>query len=242
MLTQRSHPTRQFTLDNDYKLLICNEFYQPSSFMDWYARGMSAPLHIPTIKLPRRSRAWLLAALTLALQGCATQERYASTAGAAAPDRRAQAPDLQARTGQRDGAAEVVITALNFLGKPYRHGSSSVEQGFDCSGFTRHVYDLSLGVALPRSADDQANAASLVSVERAELQPGDLVFFDTLKRTYSHVGIYVGEGRFIHAPRTGSQVRVEDMRFAYWAQRFTGARRAADPSDPGAATLLPSIR
>ncbi len=198
---------------------------------------MAVGLRIPTVSLQSRTQAWLLAALTLAVQGCATHEPYAPTARAAAPDRRTHAPELQLRNGQRDPAADVVITALNFLGQPYRHGGGTVEQGFDCSGFTRHVYEVSLGLVLPRSADDQASGDRLVSVDRAELRPGDLVFFDTLHRRYSHVGIYVGQDRFIHAPRTGSQVRIEDMRFAYWAQRFTGARRVAEPSDAGAATL-----
>jgi cell wall-associated NlpC family hydrolase len=85
---------------------------------------------------------------------------------------------------------------------------------------------MSLGLVLPRRADEQAKAKGLIDVKRDELKPGDLVFFNTLKRTFSHVGIYVGEGKFIHAPRTGGEVRVEDMRFAYWAKRFTGARRA----------------
>jgi cell wall-associated NlpC family hydrolase len=85
---------------------------------------------------------------------------------------------------------------------------------------------MSVGLVLPRRADEQARAENLKSVEKDELKPGDLVFFNTMKRTFSHVGIYVGEGRFIHAPRTGSAVRVEDMRDAYWAKRFTGARRA----------------
>ncbi len=229
MLTHQPNRNLQFTLDIVNKLLTCNEFYLSNAAARWYPCRMSMCLHVPTSRLLSRAHAGLLAAVILTLQGCATNERYAPTASAAAPDRLAQAPDLPMRSGQRDPAAAVVITALNFLGQPYRHGGSSLEQGFDCSGFTRHVYDLSLGVLLPRSADDQASAASLVSVDRADLRPGDLVFFDTLQRMYSHVGIYVGEGRFIHAPRTGSQVRVEDMRFAYWAQRFTGARRAAVP-------------
>jgi cell wall-associated NlpC family hydrolase len=88
---------------------------------------------------------------------------------------------------------------------------------------------MSLGLVLPRRADDQAKSAGLAVVKRDELKPGDLVFFNTLKRTFSHVGIYVGEGKFIHSPRTGGEVRVEDMRFAYWAKRFTGARRAQAP-------------
>ena len=129
---------------------------------------------------------------------------------------------LQAR------ASELVIAAMNFVGVPYQRGGSSFETGFDCSGFTRHVFALTLGLALPRRVDDQASAEGLVSVSQAELRPGDLVFFNTLKRTFSHVGIYVGDGRFIHAPRSGSEVRIENMRYAYWSQRFTGARRVAD--------------
>jgi hypothetical protein len=126
----------------------------------------------------------------------------------------------------RDKASDMVLTSMNFLGVPYRRGGTSAEDGFDCSGFTRRVFEMSLGLVLPRRADEQANAKGMVSIKRDELKPGDLVFFNTLKRTFSHVGIYVGEGKFIHAPRTGGEVRVEDMRFAYWAKRFTGARRA----------------
>lgn len=126
----------------------------------------------------------------------------------------------------RDRASDMVITAMNFLGVPYRRGGSNEDDGFDCSGFTRHIFEMSLGLVLPRRVDDQAGAAGLVEVRRDDLRPGDLVFFNTLRRTFSHVGIYVGDGKFIHSPRTGGAVRVEDMRFAYWSQRFTGARRA----------------
>ena len=126
----------------------------------------------------------------------------------------------------RDQASDMVLTAMNFLGVPYRRGGSNETAGFDCSGFTRHIFEMSLGLVLPRRVDEQASAPGLVAVKRDDLKPGDLVFFNTLKRTFSHVGIYVGEGKFIHAPRPGGEVRVEDMRFAYWARRFTGARRA----------------
>jgi hypothetical protein len=126
----------------------------------------------------------------------------------------------------RDRASDLVMSAMNFLGVPYRRGGNSEEDGFDCSGFTRHVFDRSLGLVLPRRAEEQARAPGLTQVKRDELKPGDLVFFNTLKRTFSHVGIYVGEGKFIHAPRTGAEVRIEDMRDAYWSKRFTGARRA----------------
>jgi cell wall-associated NlpC family hydrolase len=131
----------------------------------------------------------------------------------------------------RDGASDMVITAMNFLGVPYRSGGSSDTGGFDCSGFTRHIFEMSLGLVLPRRADDQATAAGLVEVPREELRPGDLVFFNTLRRTFSHVGIYIGDGKFIHSPHTGATVRVDDMRFAYWSQHFTGARRAEAPNE-----------
>ena len=135
----------------------------------------------------------------------------------------------------RDKASDMVLTAMNFLGVPYRRGGSSADNGFDCSGFTRHVFEMSVGLVLPRRVDEQATAPGLIKVKREELKPGDLVFFNTLKRTFSHVGIYVGDGKFIHSPRTGGEVRVEDMRFVYWAKRFTGARRA----EPAVATAAP---
>jgi cell wall-associated NlpC family hydrolase len=124
-------------------------------------------------------------------------------------------------------AADVVFTAMAFLDTPYRLGGTSAEQGFDCSGFTRHVFAQTLGLPLPRRAEEQAQSRQLQGVERASLAPGDLVFFNTLQRPFSHVGIYLGDGRFIHAPRTGAAVRVEDMRGRYWSPRFDGARRVA---------------
>jgi len=130
------------------------------------------------------------------------------------------------RNSVRDTASDLVMTAMNFLGVPYRMGGNNEQQGFDCSGFTRHIFENSIGLVLPRRADEQATSADLLSIHRAELKPGDLVFFNTMKRTFSHVGIYVGDDKFIHAPRAGGAVRIEDMRESYWARRFTGARRA----------------
>jgi len=135
----------------------------------------------------------------------------------------------------REQASDMVLTAMNFLGVKYRRGGNDADVGFDCSGFTRHVFEMSAGLVLPRRVDEQAKAPGLVPVKRDELQPGDLVFFNTLKRTFSHVGIYVGDGKFIHSPRPGGEVRVEDMGFAYWKKRFTGARRAELPDTTAAA-------
>ena len=133
------------------------------------------------------------------------------------------------RNSVRDTASDLVMTAMNFLGVPYRLGGNSEQSGFDCSGFTRHIFENSIGLVLPRRADEQARQAGLLSVASSELKPGDLVFFNTMRRAFSHVGIYVGEGKFIHAPRSGAEVRIEDMRQAYWAKRFNGARRAEVP-------------
>jgi cell wall-associated NlpC family hydrolase len=136
-------------------------------------------------------------------------------------------------------ATALTLAAMDLVGVRYRRGGTSAETGFDCSGFTRHVFEMSLGLVLPRRADEQASAPGLVAVKREDLRPGDLVFFNTLKRTFSHVGIYVGDNRFIHSPRTGQNVRTEDMSFAYWAKRFTGARRVEPTATADAATGSP---
>jgi cell wall-associated NlpC family hydrolase len=187
--------------------------------------------------LPRR-------ALRMAM---ATLLALASAGASAAPDAATADPitrflverglgDGHDLIGQvRERASDLVITAMNFLGVPYRRGGQTEDEGFDCSGFTRYIFERSIGLVLPRRVDEQAAAPGLRSVRRDDLQPGDLVFFNTLRRSFSHVGIYVGEGKFIHSPRSGAAVRVEDMTIAYWARRFTGARRANEaPLAPNA--------
>ena len=131
----------------------------------------------------------------------------------------------------RDRAAEAVVAAMAFLDLPYARGGTSAESGFDCSGFTRHVFQHTVGLLLPRSAEQQARDAQLLDVSAEELKPGDLVFFNTMKKAFSHVGIYVGDGRFVHAPREGAVVRMENMQLAYWARSFNGARRVAQAAD-----------
>ena len=123
-------------------------------------------------------------------------------------------------------ASELVVNAMGFLGVPYKRGGTNAETGFDCSGFVRAIYEQTAGLMLPRKASEQAAATEVI--DKRDLQPGDLVFFNTMRRAFSHVGIYVGDGKFIHAPRSGAQVRVEDMGVAYWARRFNGARRVVD--------------
>lgn len=143
-------------------------------------------------------------------------------------------------------ASDLVVNALSFLGVKYRYGGDSARSGFDCSGFVRYVYQETLGTVLPHNAAQQAREGEKIS--ESQLRPGDLVFFNTLRRAFSHVGMYIGNGQFIHSPRPGETVRVENLDTPYWAKRFDGARRiltgahtevAQDdpqqpaPSDPG---------
>ena len=131
----------------------------------------------------------------------------------------------QVRQSVSNKASELVVNAIGFLGAPYRRGGNTIETGFDCSGFVRAIFEQSIGLLLPRRAEQQAAATQ--NIDKSDLQPGDLVFFNTMRRAFSHVGIYVGDGKFIHSPKPGAEVRVESMGLAYWKGRFDGARRVA---------------
>lgn len=120
-------------------------------------------------------------------------------------------------------AQEILINAMSLTGIKYTYGGNNPTTGFDCSGFVRYVFSQAANLTLPPTA--RAISQIGKTVKRDELQPGDLVFFDTLKSAFSHVGIYIGNNKFIHAPRTGSTVRVENMQTGYWASRFNGAQR-----------------
>lgn len=120
-------------------------------------------------------------------------------------------------------AQQAIDQALDLIGIRYRPGGSAPESGFDCSGFVGHVFREGLGLILPRSSKEISNAGEVV--QKTELRPGDLVFFNTMRRAFSHVGIYLGNNQFVHAPRVGGKVRIEDMREGYWVQRYNGARR-----------------
>ena len=131
----------------------------------------------------------------------------------------------QVRQTVSNKASELVVNAMGFMGVPYRRGGNSAETGFDCSGFVRAMYQQTVGLVLPRKAEQQAAATE--KIEKRDLAPGDLVFFNTMRRTFSHVGIYIGDGKFIHSPKPGHEVRVENMGESYWSRRFDGARRVS---------------
>jgi hypothetical protein len=127
--------------------------------------------------------------------------------------------------GFSSATSVLINNAMDLLGAHYRSGGTSSDVGFDCSGFVRNIFQQSVGMVLPRSARDQAAVSR--KVDRTELQPGDLVFFNTMRRAFSHVGIYIGNGKFIHAARTGKGVRVDSMSLPYWNSRFNGGGRVA---------------
>ncbi len=132
----------------------------------------------------------------------------------------------QAASGAGNNPEDVVAYAKSLTGTPYHYGGDSPDTGFDCSGFVRHVYGRTLGVHLPHTARGISQVGKPVSA--SQLRPGDLVFYNTLHASYSHVGIYVGGRRFIHAPSSGKSVELADMNLDYWQARYNGARRIAN--------------
>lgn len=147
----------------------------------------------------------LLAGLILALAGCSS-----------APSK----PAAVAGQGNWRAAGE----ALRLEGAPYRYGGESPEQGFDCSGLVQYVYARQ-GIRLPRATLDMAR--ELPAVSAGQRQPGDLLFFDTEGKPFSHVGLYVGQEAFVHAPGNGRQVMRSSLTLPYWRERLTGVRRPA---------------
>ncbi len=161
--------------------------------------------------------------LSLLLGGCASQP--ALVLDAESEPAAASIPAINAT----DRASSTALQALAYLGTPYRAGGLSPQTGFDCSGLVAHVYREGAGLVLPRNTLDLSRVGQ--PVQRSALRPGDLVFYNTQRREYSHVGIYLGEDRFIHAPSNGGEVRVENLHAGYWLRRYSGARRVI--STPG---------
>lgn len=137
------------------------------------------------------------------------------------------------------GLEEISIQAMSLVGTPYRYGGNTPDSGFDCSGLVRYVVSRAANVNLPRTTEAMGTRGS--SLDRSEVASGDLVFFNTTGRANSHVGIYVGQNRFVHAPSSGGTVRLEDMGKAYWASRYNGARRVvAAVNQPPAPAQAPA--
>jgi cell wall-associated NlpC family hydrolase len=191
----------------------------------------------------RRRLPAVLASCLLAA-ACAAAPAAAGTAAkphAAAP---AHAPALPATLVQR--AQDVAIAALGLIGVDYRFGGDDPASGFDCSGLVRYVFSQTTGIALPRTSAEMGRVGARIA--RVDLLPGDLVFFNTRHFADSHVGIYLGDNRFVHAPSRGSEVRIASLDDAYWKRRFTGARRlvgviplaVAPPPSAAAVSAVPA--
>lgn len=124
-------------------------------------------------------------------------------------------------------ASELALQAMGLIGIRYQFGGNSPDSGLDCSGFVRHVFKEAWGAILPRTSLEISHVGE--KIDPKDLQPGDLVFYNTLKKSFSHVGIYLGNNQFIHSPSVGGQIRIENMDMAYWKNHFSGARRIDDP-------------
>ena len=120
-------------------------------------------------------------------------------------------------------ADELIGNAMGLLGVAYRYGGTSASTGFDCSGFMQHIFRKTMQINLPRTSAEQAKMG--VAVSRSELQPGDMVFFSTSRGRISHVGLYIGNNRFIHAPRTGKSIEITSLGNKYWNSKYVTARR-----------------
>lgn len=166
----------------------------------------------------RKVLSLILLATSLCLGGVNT--------AAAAEDARKQEDHQSFLERYTNAAQDVILEGLKLVGVRYRLGGSDETNGLDCSGFVQLVFKDSIGTLLPRTAREMSEVGQ--RIDASQLKPGDLVFFNTMRRTFSHVGIYLGDNHFLHAPRTGAEVRVESMESSYWVKRYNGARRIID--------------
>ncbi|WP_449413108.1 C40 family peptidase [Pandoraea soli] len=169
------------------------------------------------------------AAATLQAGGSFSAAQSAATTVAASDGPQAPVEESRVQRAQKllsnvtDKASDVVLGALNYIGVRYKYGGNTPDSGLDCSGFVRYVFQDTLNFMLPRRAEEMSQVGERIA--KTDLKPGDLVFFNTMRRSFSHVGIYIGGDKFVHAPATGGKIRVEDLRESYWSARYNGARR-----------------
>lgn len=136
----------------------------------------------------------------------------------------------------QDAIGNMLMQSISLIGIPYRWGGNTPQQGMDCSGFIRYVFKKSMGITLPRTAAEMARVGKRVSVD--ELEPGDLIFFNTKRGSNTHVGMYIGNNKFIQSPRTGENIQVTELTSS-WRSKINGAKRIVqeDESDSGQTTL-----
>ena len=186
------------------------------------SRWRVASVHVLRIMLPTRFKKTLscrtlfgcgiFICTLLFLAGCST---FGSKSN--------QAKVAQFKQDTSVGTEGISIAAIGLVDVPYRYGGNTPKGGFDCSGLIMYVYNKSAGIKLPRTIQQMSTQG--IGIESGPPAPGDLVFFNTTGEKYSHAGIYVGQGRFVHAPSAGGTVRLDYITSPYWAAKFTEARR-----------------
>ncbi|MBI4984818.1 MAG: C40 family peptidase [Rhodocyclales bacterium] len=176
---------------------------------------------MPRKTSPRSARSGFAVGSALALAGCGMLPALTQSPAPVAGERLA-APSRAAPAAVSEKAQDVVMFALGLVETGYRFGGKNPEAGLDCSGMVSYVFDKAAGLKLPGSAADIARRGK--PVDAARLKPGDLVFFNTRNKSYSHVGIYIGDDRFVHAPNSAGKVRAESLKNGWFAARFEEAR------------------
>ena len=156
---------------------------------------------------------------------CAAALAFSLAGGAVAVEQQRQ-DELSLFERYTNSAQDLILKGLELVGINYRRGGTNPDQGLDCSGYVQVVFREAIGKLLPRTAREQSQVGD--AIDRNELKPGDLVFFNTMRHAFSHVGIYLGDNHFVHAPRTGAEIRVENMNQSYWVKRYNGARRVLE--------------
>lgn len=217
--------------DDDYRLASCLmlpttlTFSRPQMTAQPYNLRMQKhcdPYLQLALPLMRLARLILLSALVMTLSNVRAQTTSGDVATLLAPDHEVNnTPKIADSHDSR--ISDMLLGAMSLIGVRYRYGGNHPEQGFDCSGFVRHLFQSTFSILLPRSSAELGKMGDDIAMP--DIQIGDLVFYNTRKRAFSHVGIYIGEGRFIHAPSRGKSVGIVDMRDSYWEKRFNGARR-----------------
>ena len=180
--------------------------------------------HYPGLSLPAPLAPWaaaLLCTCLLALAGCGSSKPQARKSPPPPPASQRAWPVVEA--DDPAAATSVLMRAIGLVGTPYRYGGNTPESGFDCSGLVTYVYRDMLDLRLPRTSRELAQVQG-PKIETRRLAPADLVFFGS-KGNVTHVGIYVGEGRFVHAPSTGGPVRLDHLDGPYWRDHYSGAKR-----------------
>jgi cell wall-associated NlpC family hydrolase len=189
--------------------------------LDPFARESPSPT--PT----RALQYGLLGGVLLLLAACASGPHRREPTFRASHSELADLPARAPSAASAGEANDILFRAIGLVGTPYRWGGNTPSGGFDCSGLVDYIYRTATGLTLPRTSRELASVDGRKVRRMTELASGDLVFFD-IDGGISHVGVYVGKGRFVHAPNSGGTVRLDDIDGPYWRQHFAYARRVLD--------------